>query len=137
MLFRCLDFIRSHGSFAPSPYRCGCLPFILVIKALRHIGERECASLFRQHRMKEHLQQHVAQFLAHEFVLAEANGFVELVSLFDQVGSKRFVRLRRVPFAACAKIAHESQRIVERVCACLIHRNEILSHTEVSADEVS
>ena len=71
--------------------------------------------------MKEHLKQQVSKLLSHELVILETNGVVELVRLFNQVGTQRLVRLRGVPFAPRAEIAHQRQSVVERVCACLVH----------------
>ena len=62
--------------------------------------------------MKEHLKQQVSKLLSHELVILETNGVVELVRLFNQVGTQRLVRLRGVPFAPHAEIAHQRESVV-------------------------
>ena len=74
----------------------------------------EGTALFRENGMKQDLQQKVAELLAKFGVVAAANGVVDLVRFLDQIGAKRLVRLRRVPVAAGAKVAHQRQRIFKR-----------------------
>ena len=63
------------------------------------------------HRVEEHLQQQVAELLAQLRVVAGADRVVDLVGFLDQIGAQRLVRLRRVPLAARAQIAHQRERI--------------------------
>ena len=63
--------------------------------------------------MEEHLQQHVAELLAHRALVAGAERVVELVRFLDEIRAKGVVRLRRVPVAAGAEIAHQRERIVK------------------------
>src|SRR5207247_7151774 len=78
------------------------------------ISKRECTALLGHHGMKQDLQQQVAELFAQLGVVAGANGVVDLVRLLDEVGAQRFVRLRGVPLAARAEVAHERERVVER-----------------------
>ena len=80
---------------------------------LRYGGEIEGASLFREDRMKQHLEQYVAQLLAHQPVVFKPDRVVELGCFLDQIGSKRFVRLRGVPFAPFSEVSHEGERVVQ------------------------
>jgi hypothetical protein len=57
--------------------------------------------------VKEDLQQEIAQFLAQFGVVAGSNGVVHLVRFFYQVRPQRLVRLRGIPLAPCAQIAHQ------------------------------
>ena len=65
---------------APSPYSCGWRAFIFATKPLRHVVHRERAALLGDDRVEEHLQQQVAELLAHCRVVAGANRVVDLVA---------------------------------------------------------
>jgi len=57
-------------------------------QTLSDIGERERAAFFGEDRMEEHLEQKVAQLLAQQLVVLEANRVVQLVCLLDEVGTQ-------------------------------------------------
>lgn len=90
--------------------------------AMFHFGDERCGNvgkgertpLFSDDGVEEHLKKDVAELFAHERVVGGADGVVELVCLFDQVGAERLVGLRGIPFAATAEVVHEGQRVVER-----------------------
>jgi hypothetical protein len=63
--------------------------------------------------MEEDLEEDIAELFADEWVIFVAEGFVELVGLFEEVGAKRLVGLGGVPFAAAAEVVHERERLVE------------------------
>ena len=71
--------------------------------------------------MKEHLQEYIAELLAHVGAVAAPQRIIQLVRFFNEIGAKGVVRLRTVPVTSRAKIAHERERVVER---CFIgHRS--------------
>ena len=85
--------------------------FHLRDEAVRDVVHRERAALLGDDGVEEHLEQQIAELLAQLRVVAGANGVVDLVRFFDQVWAQRFVRLRGVPFAARAQVAHQRERI--------------------------
>ena len=89
-------------------------PAHLRDQPVRHIAHVERPPLFGDHGMKQDLEEHVPQLLAHLRVIALANRFVELVGFFDQIGPERVVRLVRIPLASSPQIAHERERIFKR-----------------------
>ncbi len=90
--------------------------------ATLHLGDeapgkllgRERAPLLGEHGVEEHLEQQVAQLFPKLRVASGADRVVDLVCFLDQVWTKRLVRLRGVPIAARAQVAHESERIFKR-----------------------
>jgi hypothetical protein len=52
------------------------------------VVERERAPFFRHHRMKQDLEEKVADLLAQEVVVANPDGVIQLVSLFEQIGAQ-------------------------------------------------
>src|SRR5690349_12630726 len=64
--------------------------------------------------MEQHLEQHVAELLAHLRVVSVANRLVQLVRFLDQVWPQRIVCLIRIPLAPRTEIAHERERIFKR-----------------------
>ena len=85
----------------------------LLDERLCHPARVERSALLRYHRMKENLEKHITQLLAHLTHVAGAERIVELVRLLYQVWSQRLVRLSAIPLAALAQVAHELQRIFE------------------------
>ena len=83
-------------------------------EALRHIVQIERTAFFSDDRMKENLQQQVAELFTESRVVAGEQRFVDLVSFLDQVGTQRLVRLRRIPLAAAPQVAHQRERIFKR-----------------------
>ena len=69
-LSRFFAFIRSHGWRSPPSYRCGCRAFIFVMRPSATSSDVERAALLGDHRVKEHLQQQVAELLAQQRVVA-------------------------------------------------------------------
>jgi hypothetical protein len=63
--------------------------------------------------VKEDLQKHVAELFAHQLVFPETDRVIELVRLFYQIRTQRFMGLSGVPFAAGPEIPHESEGVVE------------------------
>ena len=113
---------------ARAPRRLHLLPRLLHAVAVQmrvsrlHLGDErvgdvvhvERTAFFRENGVKQDLQQKVAELLAEFGVVAASNGVVDLVGLLDQIGSKGLVRLRGVPVATGAKVAHQRQRIFKR-----------------------
>ncbi len=85
--------------------------FHLRHQRLRHVVDVEGALLFGDHSVKEHLEQHVAELLAHRICIAGAQGVVQLTAFLDEIGSQRRMRLRGVPLASLPQVAHDRQRI--------------------------
>ena len=77
----------------------------------RDIPDVERAALLRHDRMKQHLEEHITELFLHLPIVAVADRLVQLVRLLDEIGAKRVVRLRGIPLAARAQVAHESERI--------------------------
>ena len=121
MLSRFFAFISSHALALTSPYRCGCRAFIFVRKPSATSREVERTALFGDDGVEEHLEQQVAELFAQLRVVAGANRVVDLVRFLDQIRTQRLVRLRRVPVAARAQIAHQRERIFK--CRFLLHRS--------------
>src|SRR3954469_25220845 len=90
--------------------------FHLGNESFGYLGERERAALLREHRMEENLEEYISKLFAHQRIVFEPDSVVELVCLFDQIRSQGFVRLSGIPFAAFAEIAHERERVVQRMC---------------------
>ena len=78
----------------------------LCDQPVRDIADVERTALLRDDRVEQHLEQHVAQLLAHLGVVAVADRLVELVRLLDQVGAERIVSLIGVPLAPRPQISH-------------------------------
>ena len=97
------------------------------MNAFGHVVHRERAALLGDHGVEEHLQQQIAELLAQLRVVAGANGVVDLVRFFDEIRPQRLVRLRGVPLAASAEIAHQRERIFKcRFCLHSLLRSGIL-----------
>ena len=79
-----------------------------------HISDVESTALLGDNRMKEHLQENVAQFFAHLSLIAVAKRIVQLVRFFDEVRAERVVGLGRIPLAASSQVTHERERIFKR-----------------------
>ncbi len=88
-------------------------PLHLRDEAARDVVERERAALFRDHRVKQNLEQYVAELFAHQRIVGELNRLVQFVCFLDQIRAQRLVGLRRIPVASLAQIAHEFECIVE------------------------
>jgi hypothetical protein len=81
--------------------------FHLHEKTLGHVVQSKGAALLRHHGVKQDLEQQISQLFAQLHVVAAADGVVDFVCFLDEVGTQRLVRLRRVPLAARAQVAHE------------------------------
>src|SRR6185312_6431145 len=88
-------------------------PLHLGYQCARNVAEPECAPLLGEHGMEEHLQQDVAELLAHEWVVLRLDSLIQLVRFLDQIWSKSLMRLCRIPVAALAQIAHQLQRVIQ------------------------
>jgi hypothetical protein len=93
---------------------------------LDHVAKRERPLLFRHARMKHHLQQEIAEFVAEIVEIAARDGVDDLVGLLDRVGRDGRKGLFEVPGAAaagCPKPRHEFEQSVDvagrgHVAAC-------------------
>ena len=72
----------------------------LVVDRLGHVGEGEGASLLGHARMKDHLEQQVAQLLLQIAQVAALDGVGDLIGLLDGVGRDGGEGLFQVPGAA-------------------------------------
>ena len=107
-----------------------------VVHARRHVGEREPAGLRRDRGVKEHLEEHVTQFLAEivgaltGLAVEPVDRLEELVTLLQQVPLERGVRLFAVPRAPSA------QRVDEFVEAHELGRDRSTEGRDVQRGEV-
>jgi hypothetical protein len=77
----------------------------------RHVVDVEGAVLFGDYGVKEHLEQYVAELLAHRIRTAGAQSVVQLEGFFDEIWAQRRMRLSGVPLASLPQVAHDGQRI--------------------------
>jgi hypothetical protein len=78
----------------------GMTPDQLVIDAPGHVIEIEVAPLIGQLGMEDHLQQDIAQFLAHVLHIIAVNGVQQLAGLVDERLTQGLVGLLAVPGAS-------------------------------------
>jgi hypothetical protein len=71
-------------------------------ESVRNIVCAELATLFCDHRVKQHLQEQIAELFAHQRRAAVPDGLIELVRFFNEIWSQRLVSLRRVPLATAS-----------------------------------
>src|SRR5580704_5668190 len=71
-----------------------------VVYAGDDVGNVERAGFAREVRMKQDLQQEIAEFLCQFFGVSRFNGIEDFVSLLDEVGPERGVSLLAVPGTA-------------------------------------
>ena len=109
--------------------------FHLVDERGRYVVRIELSFLFRDHRVEKHLEQDVAQLFAHVRNVACTERVIELMGLFDEVWAQRLVRLRAVPVAAGAEIAHERERIFK--CRLMLHGSSVAGYTTRPGDDTS
>lgn len=83
-------------------------------EAVGDVGQRERAALFRDHRVKQDLEEQVPELFAQTYVVTRLERVVDLVGFLDQVGAQRLMVLRRIPLAALSQVAHQRQRIFKR-----------------------
>src|SRR5688572_26185867 len=85
----------------------------------RHVVRRERASLLRDDRVEENLEQYVAELLEGVRVIASPDGIIQLVGFLHEIGAEGVVALGRIPLAPLAKVPHESERIFK--CRFVLH----------------
>src|SRR5919108_2351301 len=85
----------------PAPHLC--------FERARHRLRVEFAALLPDHDLEGEVQQQVAQLVAQPGGIALREGLIELEGFFDQVGAQRRARLRAVPGAARAQVAHQRE----------------------------
>src|SRR5919108_2659231 len=85
----------------PAPHFC--------FERARHRLRVEFAALLPDHDLKGEVEQQVAQLVAQPGGIASREGLIELEGFFYQVGAQRRARLRAVPGAARAQVAHQRE----------------------------
>ena len=100
-----------------------------------HVVRVELPILLGDHRVKQHLEQQVAQLLAQVRDVSRSQRVIELVGLFHEVRAQRLVRLRAVPVAAGSEIAHEGERIFK--CRLMLHGSSVARYTTRPCDDTS
>src|SRR5579883_1414492 len=77
-------------------------------------GEIEPALLLRQPRMKDHLEEKIAELIAKLPGLATLHGVGDFIGLLDRVGRNGVERLLPIPGAAALRIAQPRHQLEER-----------------------
>src|SRR5690606_11376541 len=72
---------------------------------LSHVVEIEAAFFFGHARMKDDLEQKVAQFIAQRLAVFPLNRVIDLIGFLDGVGSDRLEGLLDIPWTADLRIA--------------------------------
>ena len=72
-------------------------PHQLAVQMIQHVGDREMAFVGRHLRIKQHLQQQIAQLLGQMRKVAPLNGVENLVGLFQRVFANGVERSARGP----------------------------------------
>ena len=88
----------------------------LAIQMVQHLGNGEMALVGRHLRIKQHLQQQIAQFLGQVRKVAPLNGVEDLVGLFQRVFADGIEGLFAVPGAAVgrAQPRHDGHRLLKQ-----------------------
>ena len=91
-------------------------PDELFVDVAGHVIEIELPRLLGEQRMKNDLDQHVAQLLAHVREVIPVNRLQQLAALVDQAAGEALVGLLLVPGAAvsAAQPGHGVPQIVDR-----------------------
>jgi hypothetical protein len=94
-------------------------PHQLVVQMVQHIGNGEMALVGRHLRIKQHLQQQVAQLLGQVRKVAPLNGVEDLVGLFQRVFADGIEGLFAVPRAAAGspQPRHDLDRLLKQAAA--------------------
>ena len=89
----------------------------LFAKALNHVVNGKVALFLAHLRMENYLEQHIAQFLAHVFLVALLCGINKFTTFFDQIRQQRMRILLTVPRAAVlrAEASHNIDKVIKRV----------------------
>ena len=72
-----------------------------------------CGRILGDAGVKQHLQQHVAEFVAQLVGVAAADGVEQLVGLLEQVAAQRVVGLLALPRPGGAQLVHHRDGIDE------------------------
>ncbi len=96
-------------------------PHHFRINLLDHVGDIEFPGFCGELRVKDDLQQQIAQFVGKFPRVAAIERVQHLVSLLDEISSERIVRLLPVPRAAigCAEPCLQSDERFERLANAL------------------
>jgi len=78
-----------------------------------HIADIESLFFFADFRIKNHVQQQIAQFFFDFFVIVVEDGLAEFVGFLDGVGTQAFVGLNAVPRAFHTQLVHNIEQSSE------------------------
>ena len=90
-------------------------PYHLVRECVDDVGDAELSDLRRELRVKENLQEQVAELFAECIELLPFDRFDDLERFLDQIRHQRAVRLLAIPRATHTQPRHDLHEIVPRV----------------------
>ncbi len=91
-------------------------PDEFVIQVVEHVGDGEMSLVGGHFRIKQHLQQQVAQFLGKVRKIAALDGVEDFVGLFQRVFPDGVERLLAIPGASVrgAQPGHDAHRLLKK-----------------------
>ena len=87
----------------------------LIAELVAHICEIELRAFFSYLGIKEHMQQHIAQFFADLFVVTAHQGVAKFIHFFDRIGTETLIRLLFVPRTLFSQLFKYVQHSIERL----------------------
>jgi hypothetical protein len=90
-------------------------PDHFVRERIDDVGDAELSDLHRELRVKEHLQEQIAEFFAESLEVRDFDRLDYLERLLDEIRNKRAVRLLAIPRTAHAQPRHDFDQVVPRI----------------------
>ena len=90
-----------------------------LAQALHHIVNRKVALFLAHLRMENHLEKHIAEFLAHVFLVAVLRSIDKLTTFLDQIRQQRMRSLLTVPRAAVFRA--QTRHDIDKIIKCILH----------------